>query len=64
MDARWSKWRTSSYSDSQACVAVTWAAGQIGIRDSEDPDGPALWVDDQGWQRFIDDIKAGGFARP
>jgi hypothetical protein len=47
-------WRTSSYSaGSGNCVQVTPAPDQVLVRDSKDPDGPALAVPTPAWRAFL-----------
>jgi uncharacterized protein DUF397 len=56
------EWRKSSRSTSQAdsnCVEVADLAGNIGVRDSKNPDGPALAFDTAAWRAFTRRIKAG-----
>ncbi|MGH3388968.1 MAG: DUF397 domain-containing protein [Actinomadura sp.] len=56
------KWRKSSRSTSQSnsdCVEVANLVGNIGVRDSKNPDGPALTVDATAWRAFTHRIKGG-----
>lgn len=56
------KWRTSSYSNGDGGDCVEVAGGFDGfmpVRDSKDPDGPALIFDVDAWTAFISAIKAG-----
>ncbi|MGH3889461.1 MAG: DUF397 domain-containing protein [Pseudonocardiaceae bacterium] len=47
-------WRTSSYSaESGACVAVASTWRRVLVRDSKDPDGPALVVPAAAWLAFL-----------
>jgi hypothetical protein len=47
-------WRTSSYSDGNgACVQVAPAPGRVLVRDSKNPDGPALAVPSTAWRAFL-----------
>ncbi|MFF9895074.1 DUF397 domain-containing protein [Streptomyces longispororuber] len=52
-------WFKSSYSDGtgQNCLEVadlaTHPAGGVGIRDSKDPQGPALHVGRPAWKAFL-----------
>ena len=55
-------WRKSSYSNSNAqCVEVATAGPDIAVRDSKDPDGPALILTAQEWQAFTAGMAAGQF---
>jgi hypothetical protein len=47
-------WRKSSYSTSNGgnCVEVAAALGTIAVRDSKDPNGPALIFNRTRWQEF------------
>jgi hypothetical protein len=47
-------WRTSSYSGTgNNCVQVTARRpGRIAVRDSKDPDGPALAFTPPAWKAF------------
>ncbi len=47
-------WRTSSYSSgATACVEVAPAPDRVLVRDSKDPDGPALTVPTPAWRAFL-----------
>ncbi|MGH3928513.1 MAG: DUF397 domain-containing protein [Pseudonocardiaceae bacterium] len=47
-------WRTSSYSTSQGdCVEVAPAPDRVLVRDSKDPDGPALACRTPAWRAFL-----------
>ncbi|HKR52200.1 MAG TPA: DUF397 domain-containing protein [Pseudonocardiaceae bacterium] len=47
-------WRTSSYSaGSGNCVQVAPAPDRVLVRDSKDPDGPALAVPTITWRAFL-----------
>jgi len=48
-------WKTSSYCDSGACVAVS-DGGQV--RDSADPSGPVLAFGPGAWAAFTSSLKA------
>ena len=54
-------WRKSSYSGNSGgqCVEVGAADQLIAVRDSMDPQGPALAFGPQDWRRFTDRVKAG-----
>ncbi|WP_433494459.1 DUF397 domain-containing protein [Micromonospora sp. CA-248089] len=57
-------WRTSSRSNDQGlCVEVATnvvaAHGVVGVRDSKDPDGPALAVSPPGWAAFVTALRSG-----
>ncbi|MFG2723047.1 DUF397 domain-containing protein [Streptomyces sp. NPDC048416] len=48
-------WRKSSYSGSEggACVEVATHPSAIHIRDSKNPEGPALTLSPTTWQGFL-----------
>ncbi|MGH3812280.1 MAG: DUF397 domain-containing protein [Pseudonocardiaceae bacterium] len=47
-------WRTSSYSTTEgACVEVAPAPDRVLVRDSKDPEGPALAVATAAWRAFL-----------
>lgn len=54
-------WRKSSYSGgAQNCVEVaTSLPGAVGVRDSKDPDGPALILTAQAWRAFAHQVTGG-----
>jgi hypothetical protein len=47
-------WHTSSYSyGNGACVQVAPTPGRVLVRDSKDPEGPALAVPIPAWRAFL-----------
>ena len=53
-------WRKSSYSGSNGgnCVEVAGnLPGLVAVRDSKDPDGPALTFAPADWEAFITSVK-------
>jgi hypothetical protein len=47
-------WRTSSYSWGNGnCVQVAPAVDRVLVRDSKNPDGPALTVPTPAWRAFL-----------
>ncbi len=47
-------WHTSSYSTNNgACVQVAPTPDRVLVRDSKDPDGPALAVPTPAWRAFL-----------
>ena len=52
-------WRKSSHSGGQggACVEVAGLTGVIAVRDSKDPDGPALGFAPAEWHTFLASVK-------
>ncbi len=47
-------WRKSRHSNGQAnCVEVAGRPGSVAVRDSKDPDGPALAFRPGGWRVFL-----------
>ncbi|MBV9011530.1 MAG: DUF397 domain-containing protein [Pseudonocardiales bacterium] len=47
-------WRTSSYSAFHGnCVQVAPTPGRVLVRDSKDPEGPALTVPTPAWRSFL-----------
>jgi hypothetical protein len=57
------KWRKSSRSGSSGnCVEVADnLPGTVAVRDSKNPDGPALMFTPAVWQSFVEGAKAGEF---
>lgn len=47
-------WRKSSYSDGAGgeCVEIALAAEVVGVRDSKNAAGPALVLEQSGWDAF------------
>ncbi|MER7705050.1 DUF397 domain-containing protein [Kitasatospora sp. NPDC097605] len=56
-------WRKSSYSGGGgACIEVADGhPGLMPVRDSKDPDGPALLFPSASWQSFVTAVRAGEF---
>lgn len=54
-------WRKSSLSGSNdgACVEVAARLGVVAVRDSKNPDGPALTFTPEAWWAFTTKIKHG-----
>ncbi|SHF40126.1 DUF397 domain-containing protein [Streptoalloteichus hindustanus] len=47
-------WRKSSYSAlNNDCVEVAPASGDVAVRDSKNPDGPALTFSHSQWRSFL-----------
>ncbi len=63
------EWRKSSLSDgSESCVEVATVAGSkegseyvIAVRNSDDPQGPALIFTPAEWDAFVSGVLAGEF---
>jgi hypothetical protein len=62
-DLHLAAWRKSTYSaNSSTCVEVARGlSGTVGVRDSKDPDGPALVFRPEGWEAFTHGVKTGAF---
>lgn len=57
-------WRKSSYSSGEAnCVEVAGHRATVGVRDSKDPNGPALAFAPAGWRAFTRRIKGASADR-
>ncbi|QIZ34918.1 DUF397 domain-containing protein [Saccharopolyspora sp. ASAGF58] len=56
-------WQRSSRSQNGAdnCVEVACLSDATAVRDSKEPDGPALVFGAGAFSAFLDDIKAGRF---
>lgn len=62
MDAlRRAEWRKSTHSAMNGCVEVAFIDGQVAVRDSKDPDGPALRFNTDEWRAFIRGVRGGEF---
>jgi hypothetical protein len=58
-------WRKSSYSGNNGGTCVEVADGfpaMVPVRDSKDPEGPALLFPADAWIAFIRDVKAGRYS--
>jgi hypothetical protein len=65
MDLTGAHWRKSSYSGTNGgqCVEVARnLPGVVAVRDSNDPDGPALVFTADQWRAFISGARAGEFG--
>ena len=52
-------WRKSSYSNAQqSCVEVGHEGPAVAVRDTKDPDGPAVAFTPAGWQAFTRRLQA------
>jgi hypothetical protein len=61
---RGARWRKSSYSGQAGgeCVEVAdGVPGVVPVRDSKDPQGPALLFPPEAWADFVSGVKAGWF---
>jgi hypothetical protein len=59
MDVRDDTWRKSSYSGNNGgqCVEVGAALHAVAVRDSKDPQGPALAFGPQVWAAFTSRVQ-------
>jgi hypothetical protein len=56
-------WRKSSYSTANGqCLEWRRAGTGVAVRDSKDPEGPALSFTPGAWRAFIEGIKRGEVA--
>jgi hypothetical protein len=64
MDLTSAEWRKSSYSTNGGnCVDVAGnLPGIVAVRDSKDPDGPALVFTADEWRAFVSGARAGEFG--
>ncbi len=66
MDLTNAIWRKSTFSGSNGGQCVEVASnlpGVVAVRDSKNPDGPALVFTPDEWQAFVADVQAGEFDR-
>ncbi|HUY48672.1 MAG TPA: DUF397 domain-containing protein [Streptosporangiaceae bacterium] len=64
MDLTYAEWRKASYSTGNGgnCVEVAQnLPGSVAVRDSKNPDGPALVFRTEQWTAFADSVKSGEF---
>jgi hypothetical protein len=61
MDLTGAVWRKSSRSGSNGgqCVEIAKRLGYVAVRDSKDPDGPALAFSRLAWRTFTTRLKDG-----
>jgi Domain of unknown function (DUF397) len=53
-------WRKSTHSGTNGnCVEVAGLPGVVAVRDSKDPDGPALVIGPRDWSVFAAKVKSG-----
>ncbi|WP_194852934.1 DUF397 domain-containing protein [Nocardia sp. SYP-A9097] len=66
IDLSEANWFKSSYSEGGAqCVEVAWlAGGKVGVRDSKNPNGPALVFTPGEWDAFAVGVRDGEFEHP
>ncbi|MFJ8472144.1 DUF397 domain-containing protein [Kitasatospora sp. NPDC094011] len=58
------EWFTSSYSSNGGeCIEVSNSLlGAVPVRDSKDPDGPALVFPTAAWSAFVAAVRSGEFG--
>lgn len=57
-------WRKSSHSsNNDNCVEIAVVHGQVAVRDSKDPNGPALLFTAAEWDAFLAGARDGEFDR-
>lgn len=64
MDLTRAIWRKSSYSSGNGgnCVEIAGnLPGMVAVRDSKNPDGPALTLTTAQWRSFVAGVKGGEF---
>lgn len=63
LDLAHSAWRKSSRSTGAGgnCVEVAFLDAAVAVRDSKDPDGPALVFTQNEWDSFVGGAKHGEF---
>lgn len=63
-DLSQARWRKAQKSISQGgCVEVADLGAEVAMRDSKDPDGPALLFTTHEWDCFLDGVQKGEFNR-
>ncbi|PPJ33638.1 DUF397 domain-containing protein [Nocardia nova] len=65
-DLSGAKWFKSSRSGgTKECVEVAFLdSGTVGVRDSKNPNGPALVFAADAWDAFTGNLRNGGLDRP
>ncbi len=53
-------WRKSSYTSEEQCVEVAYPANAVAVRDSKDPEGPALLVSPSAFASLLDTLRTSG----
>lgn len=56
-------WRKSSYTARENCVEVAFAPEAVAVRDSKDPDGPALLVAGRTFTDFLAAVRSDRLSR-
>lgn len=54
-------WQRSRFCSDNACVEAAAFDGDILVRDSKNPDGPALRFTREEWSSFLAGVSAGDF---
>ena len=67
LDLSRAAWRKSSYSNGDGGDCVEWApefaaSGVVPVRDSKDPEGPALVFGAAAWSSFVGAVASGRFV--
>lgn len=64
-DATATSWRKSCYSGSSSnCVEVAYLPNAAAIRDSKNPDGGALVLDERTWASLLSAVRSGALDLP
>lgn len=58
------RWRKSTRCETGSCVEIALIGGGGAVRDSKNPDGPALPPVRTGWAAFFVEVKTGAFDLP
>lgn len=62
MDLSRVQWRKATASQANGeCIEVAFVPGAVAMRDSKDPEGPALLFTAAEWAAFLGGAKAGEF---
>jgi Domain of unknown function (DUF397) len=65
VDTADARWRKSSFSSNGNCVEIAdLPSGARAVRNSRDPDGPALEFTAAEWRAFLLGVLAGEFGEP